>query len=169
MIKIRLVIYFIAIAFILALAPAAFAETEPTAKELKQEVALNTVLLQHDGDNAKYLNDLGFAYYRLHRIPEALTVFMKAVAMDPGSSTTRNNLGAAYMHLKEYGKAEEEFSKALAIDPNFVKAAYNLSVSLYRQNKYLAHTKPIRRQKRSMLPMSKNASTIHMPEKNCMN
>jgi len=144
----KLVKYFVAIAIALFLTPAVFAETEPSAKELEQEVARNMALLQHDADNAKYLNDLGFAYYRLHRVPEALTVYMKAVALDPGSSITRNNLGAAYMRLKEYGKAEEEFSKALAIDPSFIKAAYNLSVSLYRQKKYLAAYKAYQKAKK---------------------
>jgi tetratricopeptide (TPR) repeat protein len=148
MINNNLVKYFIAIAFALVLAPAAFAETEPSAKELEQEVARNTVLLQHDGDNAKYLNDLGFAYYRLHRNQEALTAFLKAVALVPGSSITHNNLGAAYMRMKEYGKAEEEFSKALALDPNFIKTAYNLSVSLYRQKKYLAAYKAYQKAKK---------------------
>ncbi len=148
MIKNRLVKYFIAIAFILVLAPAAFAEIEPTPKELEQEVIRITGLLQHDGDNAKYLNDLGFAYYRLHRIPEALTAFLKAAALDPRCSVTRNNLGATYMRLKEYDKAEEEFSKALAIDPNFIKAAYNLSASLYRQKKYLAAYKAYQKAKK---------------------
>ncbi len=84
MIKIGLVKYFLAIAFVLLLASVAAAEKEFTVKELEQEVARNMALLQHDGDNATYLNDLGFAYYRLHRIPEALAVFLKALRRTPG-------------------------------------------------------------------------------------
>jgi tetratricopeptide (TPR) repeat protein len=136
MIKIRLVKYLFVITFALLLASVAIAETEPSPKELEQEVGRYTALLQHDGDNAKYLNDLGFAYFRLHRIPEALTVFLKAIASDPACAITYNNLGAVYLHLKEYAKAEEAFNKALKLDPHYTKAAYNLSVSLYRQKKF---------------------------------
>jgi len=147
MIKNNLVKHLFVIAVLLFFSSVSIAGTEPTPRELEQEVVRYTALLLHDGGNAKYLNDLGFAYYRLHRVPEALTVFLKAVASDPACSTSYNNLGAAYLRLKEYGKAEDAFSKALAINPHFIKAAYNLSVALYRQKKYFAAYKAYQRAK----------------------
>lgn len=136
MLKNKLVNYLIAIVFSLVIAFAALADTELTPKELEQEVGRCIALLQHDEGNAKYLNDLGFAYYRLHRTQEALTAYSKAIASDPGSSIAYNNLGAALLQLKEYRKAEEAFNAALKLEPRYTKAAYNLSVSLYRQKKY---------------------------------
>ncbi len=140
--------YFFSILVIPLLTLPAFAAIQPTDGELEQEVARNTALLRQDGDNAKLLNDLGFAYYRLHRIPEAMAAFTKSITADPSCPTAYNNLGAAYLHLKDYARAESAFSKALALDPHFVKAAYNLSVSLYRQQKYLAAYKAYQRAKK---------------------
>lgn len=126
------------IAFAVAL-NAAFvhAGTGPSTEELKQEIASYTALLKKDGGNAKVLNALGFAYYRLHRMDEAMAAYKKAAASDPEYALTYNNLGVAYLNLKEYASAEDAFRTALKLDAQYTKAAYNLSVVLFRQRKYL--------------------------------
>ncbi len=86
--------------------------------------------------NAKYFNALGFAYYGLHRIPEAMNAYRMAIRLNPTYPLAYNNMGVCYLHLKDYTKAEDAFKTALMLDPNYVKAAYNLSVALFWQNKY---------------------------------
>lgn len=115
----------------------AHADTGPSPEELKQEIAFYTDLLKRDNGNAKYLNALGFAYYRLHRMDEAMDAYKKAAASDPEYALTYNNLGVAYLNLKEYARAEDAFRTALKLDAQYTKAAYNLSVALFRQRKYL--------------------------------
>jgi tetratricopeptide (TPR) repeat protein len=128
-------IVIIAFCFVLN-AAFAHADTGPSPEELKKEIAFYTELLKRD-NNAKYLNALGFAYYRLHRMDEAMDAYKKAAASDPEYALTYNNLGVAYLNLKEYARAEDAFRTALKLDAQYTKAAYNLSVALFRQRKYL--------------------------------
>ena len=124
--------------FIVALdAAVVLADTEPTSLELEQNIVRYTSLLKKDGGNAKVLNALGFAYYRLHRMDEAMDAYKKAATSDPEYALTYNNLGVAYLNLKEYARAEDAFRTALKLDAHYTKAAYNLSVALFRQRKYL--------------------------------
>ena len=128
--------------FIVALnAAVVLADTEPTSLELEQDIVRYTSLLKKDGGNAKVLNALGFSYYRLHRMDEAMDAYKKAAASDPEYALTYNNLGVAYLNLKEYARAEDAFRTALKLDAQYTKAAYNLSVALFRQRKYLDATR----------------------------
>lgn len=123
--------------FVLFASAASHGERPPTPQELEQEVVRYKSLLNQEENKAKHLNGLGFAHYRLHRLPEAIDAFRRAVAADPGYALAYNNLGAAYLQTKNYGKAEEAFREALRLEPSHIKAAYNLAVALFRQGRYL--------------------------------
>lgn len=114
----------------------ALADNQSKTQDLEQEVIRYNKLILQDSKNAKYINALGFTYYKLNRIPDAISSFKKAIALDPGCTVAYNNMGAAYISVKEYVKAEEAFKIALKLDRNYVKAAYNLSVALFLQKKY---------------------------------
>ena len=114
----------------------ALADDQSKTQDLEQEVIRYNKLILQDSKNAKYINALGFTYYKLNRIPDAISSFKKAIALDPGCTVAYNNMGAAYISVKEYVKAEDAFKTALKLDTNYVKAAYNLSVALFRQKKY---------------------------------
>lgn len=114
----------------------ALADDQSKTHDLEQEVIRYNKLILQASKNAKYINALGFTYYKLNRIPDAISSFKKAIALDPGCTVAYNNMGAAYISVKEYVKAEEAFKIALKLDRNYVKAAYNLSVALFRQKKY---------------------------------
>lgn len=135
------------IAVMIVAAVPVVAEKGPTPEELEQDVIRYTALIQQEGHNAKYLNALGFAYFKLNRWQEALDAFSRAAAADPAYAITQNNVGTTYLRLQEYAKAEAAFRNALALDPKYVKAAYNLSVSLYRQKRYFDAYKAYRRAK----------------------
>jgi len=128
--------FIISMALAAALAGTVIAETIPTPEELEREVASYTELLRKDGANARYLNALGFAYYRLNRINDAMDAFQRAVAADAGYAVTFNNIGAIYLSQGDFARAETAFRSTLRLDPGYVKAAYNLAVALYRQGKY---------------------------------
>ncbi|MDD5711855.1 MAG: tetratricopeptide repeat protein [Smithellaceae bacterium] len=108
----------------------------PSFQDWEQEVARCQGLLKTDPGNARYLNTLGFAYYRLRRLPEAIVAYRQAIARDDRYSVAYNNLGVVYLETAAYGKGEEAFRHALRCDPGNAKAAYNLAVSLYRQQRY---------------------------------
>lgn len=128
------------IAFLLIFCWSALArgDKEPLPQDIEQEIVRYRALLITDSRNARYLNILGFAYYRLNRFNEAVEAYLKSIACDPSQATTFNNLGAAHLHLKEYDKAEQAFREALHIDATAVKAAYNLAVVLYREERFYA-------------------------------
>jgi len=104
------------------------AADQPKPRDLDQEII--------KCQNTACFNELGFAYYRLHRIPEAMNAYSMAITLDPGYPLAYNNVGVCYLHLKDYIKAEDAFNTALTLDPYYVKAAYNLSVALFWQKKY---------------------------------
>jgi tetratricopeptide (TPR) repeat protein len=130
------------IVLFLSLAPLSFAAAgeaarEPTAQELEHRVALYSALLKNDAGNARNLNALGFAYYRLGRLDEAMASYEKAVAADPGYAVTFNNIGVIELNRNDYEDAEKSFRTALRLDARYAKAAYNLAIALYRQSRYL--------------------------------
>jgi len=107
---------------------ASHAADQHKSRDLDQEIG--------KGQSAACFNELGFAYYRLHRIPEAMNAYSIAITLDPSNPLAYNNMGVCYLHLKDYIKAEDVFRTALMLDLNYVKAAYNLSVALFWQKKY---------------------------------
>ena len=89
-----------------------------------------------DFNNAQYYNEIGFSYYKLHQIPEAINAFKKVIALDPYHAVAYNNIGVSYLYIKDFKNAECSFKSAIQINPNYVKAAYNLAVALFWNGKY---------------------------------
>jgi len=114
----------------------AWAEGPKTVIQWEGEVARYEHLSRQDATNARHINALGFAYYKVNRLTDASAAFKKAIALDRNYPVFHNNLGTVYCSLKEYEKAEHAFRTALTLDPQYIKAAYNLSVALYRQQRY---------------------------------
>ena len=104
--------------------------------DFERDVLYYKKIVYQEGINAQRINALGFAYYKIHRIPDALNAFIKASALDPSYTPSINNAGIIYLHIKDYIKAEDAFRAALRLDPHYVKAAFNLSATLFRQKKY---------------------------------
>lgn len=125
------------ILLMLCLSVPALGGDEPLLQDLEREVTHYHELIKADSRNARYLNCLGFACYRLNRLQEAVDAYLRSISYAP-QATTFNNLGAAYLRLKEYGNAEQSFRKALQLDAFAVKAAYNLAVALYRKDCFYA-------------------------------
>jgi tetratricopeptide (TPR) repeat protein len=86
----------------------------------------------------------GFAqsHYRLGTIQEkkghfddALTSYLKAVELDPGTASAHVNLGLLQSRMQRFEGAEASLKRALALDPDYAKAYYNLGLVYAEQAK----------------------------------
>ena len=68
--------------------------------------------------NDGYMVDsLGWAYYKLNRIEEAVLELERAVELRPGDPTINDHLGDAYWKAKRKLEATFQWQHALALDP----------------------------------------------------
>jgi tetratricopeptide (TPR) repeat protein len=63
-----------------------------------------------------------------HRIDEAMTLFRKALALDPRHALTYNNLGVVMHDNGQTLEALSQFEKALEIQPTYSTAVHNMSL-----------------------------------------
>ena len=78
-------------------------------------------------------NDLGVILYDKGEVNEAIGLFQKSEAIQPGNAETYNNLGAAFDKQGRLDEAVSQFQKALALRPNFAEAHRNLGDILLRR------------------------------------
>jgi tetratricopeptide (TPR) repeat protein len=67
---------------------------------------------------AQVHNALGYAYFNMERVDNAVEEYKAAVALQPGYVTAWNNLGDAYERLKQYGPALDAYREALSYAPD---------------------------------------------------
>jgi tetratricopeptide (TPR) repeat protein len=77
--------------------------------------------------------NLGIAYAKLNRKPEALAAFAKAVALDASNAVAHNWLGVVARETNDLGRAEQAYQQALAAEPDQAEAQLNLAI-LYDQH-----------------------------------
>ncbi len=81
-------------------------------------------------DNAAYLYDLGWAYYRKGMTDRALEVLTQAAALSPDDASGRAKLGWARLRRNEHQAAIEEFRRALRQEPGYSFARFGLARAL---------------------------------------
>ncbi len=74
------------------------------------------------GENPAYLDSLGWAYFRMNRIQDAIDPLERAASGAPSVSVIQDHLGDAYMKLERYAQAAEAFDRALAGDRDGIDA-----------------------------------------------
>ena len=75
--------------------------------------------LSYDPNSATVLNDFGYMLAeRDDRVPEALTMIQKAVALEPTNGAFLDSLGWAYFRLGQYAMAETNLQKAIERQPS---------------------------------------------------
>lgn len=75
---------------------------------------------------AARLLDEGIAHHRAGRLPEAVTAYGRALAIDPRTRSAANNMGVALRVLGRREAAEALYRRCLALDPNDASATVNL-------------------------------------------
>lgn len=82
---------------------------------------LQKAMKQWDGEPeelAQVHNALGYAYWNVDRVEDAVEEYRQAVTLQPGYLTAWNNLGDAYEKLKKYQEAYDSYSEVLALAPD---------------------------------------------------
>jgi Flp pilus assembly protein TadD len=71
------------------------------------------------------LNNLGFAYLRASRNPEALEVLERSAELLPEAAVVHNNLGVARERTGDLDGAREAYARSALLAPKYVKARVN--------------------------------------------
>ena len=69
---------------------------------------------------------------------EGVTLYRRALRLDPGHDLSMSNLGAIYFRWEEYGAAETWWLRALKANPKQTEAHYNLGYLRATQGAYTA-------------------------------
>ncbi|MFC1590642.1 tetratricopeptide repeat protein [Candidatus Omnitrophota bacterium] len=78
-------------------------------------------------DAVTALNQKGEEAGRSGDLDAAVSIFEKALKLDPEDARTLNNIGYAYFKKADYRKAKRYFKKALEADPAYERARINLN------------------------------------------
>src|SRR5690606_2921981 len=91
--------------------------------------------LEIEPNNARAINRLGKAHYRLGAFDLALQEFEKAAQLAPDDPVLWENLGLSYEQLGRFFDAEQAFRQAIEVALNEDKSLYynRLGVFLYTQ------------------------------------
>ncbi|MDD5097631.1 MAG: tetratricopeptide repeat protein, partial [Candidatus Omnitrophica bacterium] len=78
-------------------------------------------------EQARKYREAGLEYQSTGNLPEAMSLYQKAIAIDPTYPDPYNDLGVVYEAAGFNDRAEESYLKALKIDPNYLSAYSNLA------------------------------------------
>jgi tetratricopeptide (TPR) repeat protein len=79
---------------------------------------------------AEALNVAGWRLQNVYNAPdEAVTVFQRAIEVDPRFSWPHHNIGRLYMDKGDYERARVWLERALAVNPDHQRALYNYGVT----------------------------------------
>ncbi|MFC1590541.1 tetratricopeptide repeat protein [Candidatus Omnitrophota bacterium] len=81
-------------------------------------------------EEAELLNIEGIGHGKDGDLDTAISLFNRAVELDPDFAESYNNLGFAYYQKGDRGRAEGYFRKALEVDPDHERAGINLKFIL---------------------------------------
>lgn len=70
----------------------------------------------------------GLEQQKIGNMDEAMTLYQKAIELDPAYAVVHNDLGVIYEANGFIDRAEESYQKALTIDPDYLSAYSNLAL-----------------------------------------
>jgi tetratricopeptide (TPR) repeat protein len=88
-----------------------------------------------DVNNVKELNRKALAFYKEGKYEEAISLYDKALDIEPSNLHSLNNKALALHELRKYEEAIVWYDRALAIDPNFEIAQENKKLALEDMSK----------------------------------
>jgi len=95
----------------------------------------NRTLKYVSSSNPLYLN-LGMAYFNIGKKEEAMSVYKKAIQINPNNADAYNNLGNIYSDIGNETEAILAYKKAIEINPDYAGAYFNLFLSYFREKQY---------------------------------
>ena len=87
-------------------------------------------------ETASFLNDSGIALTEANRPNDAIPVFRRALAMEPGNPLLWFNLGIAQQRTGDYEEALDSFHRALAIDNDIGEAWLSMGLIYYEMEEF---------------------------------
>ncbi|MDO8488631.1 MAG: tetratricopeptide repeat protein [Candidatus Omnitrophota bacterium] len=85
---------------------------------------------------ANQYRQLGLEKQHMGNLAEAMSLYQKAITIDPSYTVAYNDLGVVYEAMGELARAEESYLKAIKIDPGYSSAYTNLAL-LYENQRNL--------------------------------
>lgn len=98
-----------------------FAQNEP----VEPAAQANPNSLQ---EQARKYREAGLENQRMGNLPAAMSLYQKAIAIDPGYAVAYNDLGVIYEAANFPERAEESYLKSIKIDPNYPSTYANLAL-----------------------------------------
>ena len=77
---------------------------------------------------ARKYREAGLENQRVGNLPEAMSLYQKAIVVDPGYAVAYNDLGVIYESTGSPERAEESYLKSIKIDPTYLSAYANLAL-----------------------------------------
>ncbi len=96
----------------------------------RSQLSLWSDAVEKAPDCPRALNNLGNALVARQRLPEAVEVYRRAVAIEPKDAELHSNLGRALFLRGEPKQAVVHYLDALSLDPSLAKTHYNLGIAL---------------------------------------
>lgn len=87
-------------------------------------------------DSATAQYQLGYVYYRLHRVMPSVKALSASLSLDVSNADAHRVLGAALTILQKLDLAEREFKQAIALDPRNSESHYALGRVHYERGAY---------------------------------
>ena len=87
-------------------------------------------------ENSAALNDSGIALTEANRPHEAISIFLKALVIDPGNPLLWLNLGIAQQRTGDYQEALDSYKHSLMIDDNTVDAWGAMGLIFYELEQF---------------------------------
>ena len=81
--------------------------------------------LQLEPNNGAYLDSLGWAYFKMHRLDQAASQLEKAARLISSDPTIHEHLGHIYLELGKKRQAEEQWERALREWPTAVSSDFD--------------------------------------------
>lgn len=86
-------------------------------------------------EQAEKYRESGLQYQQIGNLEMAMSLYQKAIAVDPGYGVTYNDLGVVYESEGFLPQAEESYLKAIKVDPAYLSAYSNLALLYENQRK----------------------------------
>ncbi len=79
-------------------------------------------------EQARKYREAGLENQRMGNLPAAMSLYQKAIAIDPGYAVAYNDLGVIYEAANFPERAEESYLKSIKIDPDYSSTYTNLAL-----------------------------------------